>query len=322
MLFGKGLIKIIGLIITGAIALAGGAELLASVVSVVLSFRSGNPLPLVTVVIIAVVLLRLVKRQSENTPVKLILNIASYAASGYVAVVTFVIGLPYGLVAAVATSVIAVVLCSFMGDPSSVFEQLQLGLPGLFLGVRIDGLTKRVIPVGNGMSFALNKIHNLILIDNSEREKIVQLMRDRPRLPVSLTHFEDSDVLFITTEDQVLVESVRSLLVSARIDTNGPPSPLLGEVIQMIPIIDERNGLFTRNYRLARDEKSVSDLLLTSPIRMIVFPSDSGPMIIVPDSESTGLNVETLPTGHEHDILLNRDFKSLMEESKPVESST
>jgi hypothetical protein len=218
-------------------------------------------------------------------------------------------------------SVIAVVVCSLMGDPSSVFEQLKLGVPGVSLGMRFDGLTKRVVPVGNGMSFTLNKKHNLILVNRSEREKIVQLMRDRPRLPISLSHFEDSDVLFITTEDPALVDSVRSLLASVQIDTYGQPTPLLTEVIQMVPIIDERNGLFMRNYRLARDEKSVSDLLSTSPVRMTVFPSDTGPMIIVPDSVSTGLNVEALPAGHEHEILLNRDFKPLTEESKSVEST-
>ncbi|MHA2160630.1 MAG: hypothetical protein ACXABE_17180, partial [Candidatus Thorarchaeota archaeon] len=100
-MLGKGLIKIIGFIIAGAIALAAGAELLASVVSVVLSFRGGNPFPLISIVIITVVLIRLVQRRSEETPVKMILNIAAYAATGYVAVVAFVIGLPYGLVAGV-----------------------------------------------------------------------------------------------------------------------------------------------------------------------------------------------------------------------------
>jgi hypothetical protein len=319
VLFGKGLIKIVGLIIGGAIALAAGAELLASVVSVVISFRAGNPLPLTTVVVITVVLLRLLKRQSEDTPFKLILNIAAYAASGYVAVVAFVIGLPFGLVAAVIASIFAVVVCSLMGDPSSVLEQLKLGIP---LGMRFDGLAKRAVPVGNGMSFTLNESHNLIMVDKSEREKIVQLMRDRPRLPISLTHLEDSDVLYITTDDQALVEGIRILLSSARIDTSGSPTPLLSEVIQMIPIIDERNGLFTRNYRLARDERSVSDLLVASPVRMTVFPSDSGPMILVPDSVSTGLFVDTLPKGNEHDILLNRNFKSLREESKQIESTT
>ncbi|MHA2115419.1 MAG: hypothetical protein ACXABM_07970 [Candidatus Thorarchaeota archaeon] len=268
-MLGKGLIKIIGFIIAGAIALAAGAELLASVVSVVLSFRGGNPFPLISIVIITVVLIRLVQRRSEETPVKMILNIAAYAATGYVAVVAFVIGLPYGLVAGVVASVIAVIACSIMGDPSSLFQQIQIGIPGISLGMRFDGVSKRMVPFGNGNSFALNTAHNVMLVDESDREKLVQLMRDRPRLPVSLTRYEDRDVLFITTDDDSIVERVSSLLTAAGITSKGSPTPLLTEVVQMVPILDEQNGFPMRNYRLARDEKSVSDLL--SSLRPIVL---------------------------------------------------
>lgn len=320
MVIGKGLIKIIGLIIAGAIALAAGAELLASVVSVVLSFRGGNPFPLTTVVIITVVLIRLLQRQIEETPVKMILNIAAYAAIGYVAVVAFVIGLPYGLIAAVVASVVAVIVCSIIGDPSSLFQ--QIGFAGVSLGVRFDGLSKRMVPVGDGNSFALNAVHKVMLVDKSEGQKIVQLMRDRPLLPISLTHYEDCDVLFITTGDDSMVERVGSLLASTGIDTNGSPAPLLTEALQMVPIIDEQNGFSMRNYMLARDEKSVSDLLSAWPIRMTVFPSESGILILVPDCVSTGLNVEKLTSGYESEILLNRDFTTLKEVVKPVESTT
>ncbi|MHA2200136.1 MAG: hypothetical protein ACXABN_09675 [Candidatus Thorarchaeota archaeon] len=320
-MLGKGLIKIIGFIIAGAIALAAGAELLASVVSVVLSFRGGNPFPLISIVIITVVLIRLVQRRSEETPVKMILNIAAYAATGYVAVVAFVIGLPYGLVAGVVASVIAVIACSIMGDPSSLFQQIQIGIPGISLGMRFDGVSKRMVPFGNGNSFALNTAHNVMLVDESDREKLVQLMRDRPRLPVSLTRYEDRDVLFITTDDDSIVERVSSLLAAAGITSKGSPTPLLTEVVQMVPILDEQNGFPMRNYRLARDEKSVSDLLSSWPVRMTVFPSESGVLILVPDHVSTGLNVEKLTSGYESDILLNRDFTSLLEVVKPDEST-
>ena len=321
-MFGKGLIKIIGLIIAGAIALAAGSELLASVVTVVLAFRGGDPFPLVTVVLIVVVLLRLLQRQPEDTPVMMILNIAAYAATGYVVVVAFVIALPYGLVASVAASVIAVIGCSLMGNPSSLIKQIQEIIPGATLGTRLDGLSKRMVPVGNGTSFALNTAHNIILVDHAQSEKIIQLMRDRPLLPISLTHFEECDVLFITTEDHSMLNRVSSLLAAVNIKTNGSPPSLLAEVIQMIPIIDEQNGLPMHDYRLAKDEKSVADLLSSWPLRMTVFPSESDVMILVPDDVSTGLNVEKLKQGYESEILLNRDFKILQEVVEPVENST
>ncbi|MGD9396109.1 MAG: hypothetical protein PVJ05_06765, partial [Candidatus Thorarchaeota archaeon] len=124
-MFGKSIIKLIGLVFAGAIALAGGAELLASVVGVVLAFRSGNPFPLLLVGIVTISLLRIVKRLTEETPVKMILNIVAYAATGYVVVVAFVIALPYGLVASVVSAIATSVTISFIGDPSSILSQIQ-----------------------------------------------------------------------------------------------------------------------------------------------------------------------------------------------------
>jgi len=115
--FGKSIIKLIGLIFAGAIALAGGAELLASVVAVVVAFRAGNPFPLFLVGFVTIVLLRVVKKQTEDTPVKMILNIVAYAATGYLVVVAFVVALPFGLVASIATAIVTSVIVSFIGDP-------------------------------------------------------------------------------------------------------------------------------------------------------------------------------------------------------------
>jgi hypothetical protein len=111
-------------------------------------------------------------------------------------------------------------------------------------------------------------------------------------------------------------------LDSAGIKTDRHPSPLLAEVLQMVPIIDEYNGFSMHNYRVARNDKAVSDLLVSWPLRTTVFPSDSGVMILVPDSVSTGLNVEKIQPGCESEIILNRNFAALREVAKQVETAT
>ncbi len=320
-MLGKGLIKIVGFIVAGAIALAAGAELLSSVVSVVLSFRSGNPIPLLIVVLITVVLLRILQRQREDTPVRMIVNIAAYAATGYVVVVAFMVALPYGLVACIVASVTTAIGCSLLGDPSSMIKQFQEMIHGTTLGTRFDGLSRRLVPVRNSSRFTFNAAHNIILVDHSQNEKIIQLMQDRPLLPISLSHYEGCDTLFITTKDNSLFERVLSILSLSGIRTNGSPPPLLAEAIQMIPILDEHNGVSMQDYRLARDEKTVLDLLVAWPLKMTVFPAESGVMILVPESESTGLNVEKIKPGYESEILLNRDFTSLREVAESVETT-
>lgn len=320
-MFGKSIIKLIGLIFAGAIALAGGAELLASVVGVVLAFRSGNPFPLLLVVIVTIILLRIVKKQTEETPIKMILNIVAYAATGYLVVVAFVIALPYGLVASIATAIATSVVISFIGDPSPILSQIQDYIPSTNVGA-INGLSKRVVQAGNGSTFTVNSANSIIVIKSEHRDKVVELMRDRSLLPISLTHFENLDVLFISREGGCsMFERVNSLLTSYGIETKVSVPTLLAEAIQMLPIIDEQNGLLMKEYRLAADEKTINDLLSLWPTRMTIFPTQHGLRILVPDMEVMGFNVEPLKLGHESEVLLHRDFTSIVEVKDSVESS-
>jgi len=319
--FGKSIIKLIGLIFAGAIALAGGAELLASVVAVVVAFRAGNPFPLFLVGFVTIVLLRVVKKQTEDTPVKMILNIVAYAATGYLVVVAFVVALPFGLVASIATAIATSVIVSFIGDPSSLIVQVQEFLPQS-LGSPIGGLSKRVVQTGDGSSFTVNSSNSIIVIKSDYRNKVVELMRDRSLLPISLTHFEDLDVLFIATRrDRSMFDRVSTLLRTYGIETKGPTPALLTEAIQMIPIIDEQNGLMMKEYRITKDEKTVEDLLSLWPVRMTIFPTERGLKVMVPGFEATGLNVEPLKQGFESEVLLHRNFASIQEVKESVESA-
>ncbi|MFW9806710.1 MAG: hypothetical protein ACFFFK_08285, partial [Candidatus Thorarchaeota archaeon] len=319
--FGKSIIKLIGLVFAGAIALAGGAELLASVVGVVLAFRASNPFPLILVITVTMVLLRIVKSQKEETPVKMILNIVAYAATGYLIVVGFVIALPYGLMASIATAIATSIVVSVIGDPASISTQIKNYIP-FTLGNSFQGVSRKVVQTSDGSSFLVNSSSTIIIIKPQDRHKVVELMRDRSLLPISLTHFEDIDVLFISKmENRALFNHVNSLLSSYDIQPESKAPALLSEAIQMIPIIDEQNGFPMKEYRLARDKKTVQDLLTNWPPRMTVFPSEKGLMVLVPYSEVVGLNVETLKRGYESEILLHRDFTSILEAGESVESA-
>ncbi|TFG98766.1 hypothetical protein E4H12_05115 [Candidatus Thorarchaeota archaeon] len=321
-MLGKGITKLIGFAIAGAIALVAGAELLTSVVSVVLSFRQGDISPLAAVVIITVGLLLIVNRVSEESPMRLILNILAYAVSGYLAVVSFVIVLPYGLIFSGIAAGVTAGICSLIRDPEVITSRLQEFKSQIQSVGSLKGVSKRIIPVGDGDSFALNTFHNILILKEGSRERVIQLMRNRPLLPISLTHFEDCDVLFVDEgSNPAKLEQIIQLLKDLSIQTKGHTSQLLAEAIQMIPIIDSQNGLGMDNYRLARDEKSITELLSAAPVRMTVFPTIHGLRILVPDMAAPGLIVESLEEGKEIDVLLHRDYSLLREVEKPVETT-
>lgn len=317
-MFGKGIIKLIGFAVTGAIALVVGAELLTSVVSIVLAFRLGNIAPLLVVIVLTVVVLLIVNRVSEDSPTRLILNILSYAAICYLAVVAFVIVLPYGLIFAGIAAGATAGICSFIKDPGSLNPQFKQFISQMQTTGSLNGIVRqRVVAVSEGESFKLNASENILLLEKDAREKIIQMMRDRPLLPVSLTCYVDCDVLFISAKFGQIINLINNL----GIETKGHPSPLLAEAIQMIPIIDSQNGLGMKNYRLARDEKAVTELLSLAPTRMTVFPTKSGLAVLVPDMDAPGLLVEELEHGTELDVLLHRNYSLLEEVEKPVETT-
>jgi hypothetical protein len=318
-LFGKGFMKIVGLAVGGAIALAAGAELLSSVVSIVLAFRFGNAMPLIIVVILTVGLILVTNHIPEETPSRTILKILSYAATCYLAVIAFVIALPYGLVMSIIAAGAVGVLSSTLGDQKMLFSQIKRSLESQN---RANRLTARSIPIGDGQSFRLNKFHTIMLLESGVREKVVQLMKERPLLAISLTHYEECDALFVTeAEDPSKFDRVMKLLGDYDIVTRGFASALLAEAIQLVPILDSKNGLKFDDYRYTRDSQTIDTLLEQAPVRMTVFPSPQGLGVVVPDMEAPGMEVERLKHGHEANVLLHRNYSYLEEVDKQIEST-
>ncbi|MFW9967189.1 MAG: hypothetical protein ACFFEA_08540, partial [Candidatus Thorarchaeota archaeon] len=66
-MFGKGVLKIIGLAMAGAIALAGGAQLLSSVVYIIIAFRSGDIAPFVLAIGTTLALIQMKRLLANNT---------------------------------------------------------------------------------------------------------------------------------------------------------------------------------------------------------------------------------------------------------------
>ena len=321
-LFGSALTKMIVLVTGGVVILAASAELLASVVSVVLAFRLGNLIPLLAVAVSTIILQILTNHVANESRGHIILTALAYAITGYFASIVFLIALPYGLVA-------SILACGMVCAISSIFRKQKLSIYWKHVMQSLGhsqngfhGRSYRQVPVGDGTSFQLNSSHTVVILEEGFTEKIVELLRERPLLPVSFTHYEDCDVMFIADEnDPKRYEQVMKLLKDSGIGVKGIASPLLAEAVQMVPILDSRNGMKFEDYRLTRDEKTICSLLAKAPSRLTIFPSRLGLGVLVPATEVPGMNVDHLKPGYEGEILLNRKYSHLEEVEKPVESS-
>ncbi len=311
--------KLTGYAIAGAIALVAGAELLSSVVAVVFAFRFGDPSPLIGVVFITVGLLLVVNRVSPESPLRLVLNILTYAASGYLAVVVFVIALPYGLtISGIAAGLVAGI-CSFIKKPDVLTGYIRVAITQIKSSGSSNELSSRLISLGDGESLTMDLSQHPVLLEHGTKDKVIQLMRDRPLLPISFTHYVGCDILFICDDkNPEKYQQILNLLEERSIGVKKITSHLFTEAIHMIPIIDSQNGLGMDEYRLARDEKTINDLLSIMPVRMTIFPTTNGLNILVPDTDAPGLLVETIEQGKAVDALVNRNYSLFEEVEKPV----
>lgn len=307
-MFGKGLLKLIGLALAGAIALAGGAQILSSVATVVIATRSGNVIPLAASIIITLLLIR-IKRALDDHPLNAVLGVVGYAAVGYLAVVAFVWLLPFGLIASLLGAAVTITSLSIIHDPS----QLKTWTSSLAMDSPIKwGFS---ISKGNDVfGSAIEIEHQILILPENSRDQVFVLMRARPLLPISLMHLDDIDVLCISkSENRTISESVKDIIAQNGIQPFAEVSPFLREILLKIPLIDSQNGLAFTDYVLVRDKDALSHILETAPSRMRVFPSKTGLRVLYPESEAPGLVSENVADNMLASAILFHDYTGLQE---------
>jgi hypothetical protein len=322
-MFGKSIIKLIGFTIAGALALAGGAQILTSAISIVLELRGGNPLPFLIVVCATLVVLRLPSAFKDDNPIRIIQVILTYGITAYLVVVVFVMLIPFGLLISFTGCSLTAIMCSIFNDPSEVKRFIK--------GLEVEGhlsssLKIRETPVSDfgtivGYSDATQR--HMFLVPLGQEDNVVSLMRERPLLPISLTRYEDFNVLTAKTgSDPRLLKQIRSLLLAAEIEAIDSIPPLLLEVIQKLPLIDTQFGLSMDEFCYVSIPETVDYLLKNWQTRMTVFPTENGPWVIVPNSVVPGLKTGSIPMGREAETLLLHNFSAIKESANESAATT
>jgi uncharacterized membrane protein (UPF0136 family) len=311
-MLGGFLYRVVGLAVTAALALAAGSQLLASVVSVVVATRNGNLVPLVMVASVAFMLSGLVRRYHGRQKVPSPLVILAFGAVGYVVTVTFVMVLPWGIHWSFTAAAATAAVYSLVTDSLPIASRTRL-LKARSASLRIGIMSGRIKPLmAEQWSEELRSLFRVIIVPHQARDSVVQLMRNRPLLPVSLTCLNQCCALVVSTDaDSHQSKQVIAALNEAKIEGTRLASPLLAEAVLMLPLVDEHYELHMREYRIAADEATVTHLLSLWPERMTVVSTKKGLRVIVPESTVPGLDVEAIPRGLEVDTVLFRDYSAV-----------
>lgn len=309
-MFGKSLFRLVAYALAGAIALFLGGQLLSSVTWVVVAWRLGNNAPL-AIVWAGTLFILIIKRTQKKDPLSMILNIISWACILYTSVVMLFVALPMGLVVAFIAMAMTIMVCNSIMNPDIVTGRIST------LFEPVESLSHSNPLVGNSTistGAAWNSIEKLkmkaFVIPSSFRRNVIDLLRERPLLPVSFTRYFDCDVIIVRTSgEEKVLRHVQLALTEKGVLNIKLLSSFMTNAILGLPLLEQKNGIDLVDYMMAIEESTVNRLIEMWPNRITVFPNKSGLRVVVRYESAPGFDLEELPHGREAHILLGRDAK-------------
>ena len=318
------MLRIVGLVVAGAVALAVGASLLSSVVGIVTALRAGDIVPLFIVAVTTAIFLRLSARPSEKrTPVHVLLEVLGWTSAIYLFVIVLMWVLPFGVVPAILAAGITAMLCGFVRDPTGLNEKMSriaditssLGLSptGLSITSQLDGTQSMWARIESLQ-------YKVIIIPHKHFDTVIDLLKDRPKLPVSLTRLEDTDALIV--RDEEWADRVLGVLRESGVQDAHVASPLLEKAILALPVLEQEHGVRVNDYLFTCDAITMEKLLVIQPLRMTVYPDPKGLVVMVFGDSVPGINLEPLPMGREASAVMARDISHLPRGEPTIGSPT
>ena len=311
-MFGKSIFRLMVYALAGAVALFLGGQLLNSVALVVLAWRLGNVQPLVFVWVGTIIML-IITRKETKEPLALLLSVVSWACIIYTGVVMLFVALPYGLIAAFLAMGGTIIGCSRIKEPGSIIKRFSALLePAGSFAYSLPILGQASVS-HNRFWASIDKLKmKAIFLPRSMRGRVLDLLRERPLLPVSITRYEECDIMMVRTEgEEKVLNQVLQALSEKGAGSMQVLSLFMTNAILSLPLIEDDMGVTMKEYRIAVEESTVAKLLEIWPNRITVFPNRKGLRVVIRGDVAPGFDLKQLPQGREAQVLLGRDIAQL-----------
>jgi hypothetical protein len=310
-MFGKTIMRMISYAVAGAIAVLLGGRLLTSVASVVLAWRLGNPLPLFVVALGSAILVFLSRGEASTLP-EMILNVLSWAASAYMSVVVFFVALPLGLVPSLVILGVTLFAVGAVKNSHGIGNRVRAMVDmTVIAGSSIPMLGQTELSDRGIWSSMQKRGFVGLLVPRERRHAILQVIRERPLLPVSFTRFEDADILFVR-DGQTVAPQILVLLRDAGVEGIEEISTFHTSALLSLPVIEKRDeGSSTDEYVFCREEATLNRLVETWPNRVTLHPSKAGVIVVAPRDAVTGFETRPIPRGLRSAVVIERDANLL-----------
>ncbi|MHA1770728.1 MAG: hypothetical protein ACTSYL_08750 [Candidatus Thorarchaeota archaeon] len=271
--------KIIRYLIIGVILLVFGSHALSIIVSIVLLYRHGNPLPVIVVIGLMFTLSWFEGHVQLHHLIHRVIRIITLVVVGFTAVTAFFICLDFGYAVAVAAPLVLVILAAVTNGWAGLrsFFPLKLMVPRKAVGMDLFSYL---------LDSDLPSNTEIMIASSGSFDQLFRLMASRPLLPISLIVYRDFVAIVLRTNDPSLVSKTQELLRSWTIDLASPP-PLLARAIVAGPALIGMSE--STEYMLSSDTDTIRALMARQIPGMIVTTSSGAIAVAVPGENALGM---------------------------------
>jgi hypothetical protein len=312
-LLGAGTIKYL---IIGAILLAFGSNILSSITYIVQQAKQGSYAPIVIILITAPIAIKFMGSKSKG------LNQGSTQVAYWLvyafatAYTSLVIGLTLfsttlQLYLGVAGFGITAIACKALFDSENDGLSLKQRMSFLISSTKATMNSTAVgqWSGGNGIAWNLSGQSKVFIVPPVSFQSVLDLMKERPNLPISLTHLPETDCLVVPSTNG-WQRKVQNLLTERGIPTLSRASTLFEIAVLSLPLIVESRLQSPQEYGWTQDEKVVQKLVNQLPAGLTLFPNTNGLKAITPMDGAPGYELESLSRVNSLRLLINRDDRA------------
>jgi hypothetical protein len=135
-------------------------------------------------------------------------------------------------------------------------------------------------------------------------------LKERPRLPLAIARFIDTDVLFVRDSSSIEMNKIVDLLKARDVLFLNTPSHLFSRFILGLPMSD--GSAVHHAYVLVQDTSAIERLVSEESVHFTLFASIVGPVIVVAKSDALGMDSVDISETHLPDILLKRSIDGII----------
>jgi hypothetical protein len=308
-MFGK-LFSIVKYVIIAVFVLILASSLLDSVIMIAASNEQGNYLSFIIITGITTILVRMASKNRKQEIFSLLIQITAGCSVIYLVFIVFttstlMMGYSANMPAVTLASVLlTAVYCKIVYEPPDLGRMVGFIISSTRATMNIISMESR----GDVSAWAsISGNFRILILPEGSASSILELLKERLSLPVTLTHLEGFDYITIPN-DPFWQQRIEEIFIRMQLNVTRA-SPLLELGVQATPLFYQSHALENITYGLSKKDSVIEFLLKDWPNGLTVFPSSEGLRTVVPVHRVPGLELEHLSKTQALRLLIHRDAR-------------